>query len=176
MKATSPVPTGLCADVIVATMPRLANSIAPTARTFAALLWLVGALTLVCIAVARGARAGLPMTAIATANPLARSDPTSALWWDFMAKVDRSLPPGASATVYAADPGTGLRLFMLALAALPDHPLRPYWYFGTRHPESLTDSEFLLSYDCATPPSSPSRVAVIRGKSGCVFKLGQAGR
>ena len=149
---------------------------ASNATRFAAFAWLVGALALVCIAGVRGARAGLPMTALTSSNPLARTAPASALWWDFMAKVDRSLPPGASATVYAEDPGNGMRLFMLALAALPDHPLRPYWYFGTRHAESLTKTEFLLSYECATPPGSPGQVAVIRGKSGCVFKLGEPGR
>lgn len=149
---------------------------APAATTVATLTWLIAALTLVCIGGLRGGRAELSMTAIASTNPLAQSDPTSARWWDFMTKVDRSLPPGASAAVYAADPGNGMRLFMLALAALPDHPLRPYWYFGAKHPESLTDSEFLLSYDCAMPPALPRRVAVIRGKSGCIFELAQPGR
>lgn len=60
---------------------------------------------------------------------------------------------------------------MLALGALPDHPVRPYWYFGVKHSESLTDTDFLISAECARPPGLAQWEIVARDDGDCLAKI-----
>ncbi len=154
-------------------MPRLGKLLAPDGKASTAVVWVLATLSLLCVAAIRGARADLPSAVVAGGNPLSRTDQASAQWWSFLERVDQRLPSGASAVVYAQDPATSMKAFMLALGALPHLSLRPYWYFGVEHHEAVLNSDFLLSYGCTTPPGLARRRILIQGKAGCVFKLGR---
>lgn len=154
-------------------MPRLAKPLAPGRGTLAAVIWFLAALSLLSVAVIRGSRAQLVASARTAASPLSRTNPSAAHWWAFLAHAEQRLPQGSTAAIYAADPETSMTGFMLALGALPDHALRPYWYFGVEHRDSLTHSEFLLSYHCAQPANFHRPEVLMRDRAGCVFKLEQ---
>ncbi|HKI87315.1 MAG TPA: hypothetical protein VKA53_11290 [Thermoanaerobaculia bacterium] len=133
--------------------------------------WLLAAVALVSVASLHAIRSRLPSAAIHARNPLQRTQPVSARRLAFLERIDFRLPSGSSVVVYSEKPQEGMRLFMLALAALPDHPVRPYWYFGVKHSESLTDSEFLISTGCSRPTGLARWKVVARDDGDCLARI-----